>query len=215
MNYFIFKKNSNSQIIKSLIAIVAALFLIFSCVSPVLANMWYQPEAGKNSVGRGAGVGLGAGGTSVIAQSIYDYLFHDPSIDEQLKETGLMVYDDSVGTHIVLPTASVFADNQGLIINKDYYQMLNIVVKVLNDYPDAPLYIIGHTHDVLPSSKQLSLTSQEAKTVSEYLLRRGIPPSRIVRIQGMGSGDKLTLDNDFDARYLNRRVEIILEGGVY
>ncbi len=84
---------------------------------------------------------------------------------------------------------------------------LDQLVKVLNQYPSMYIELSGHTDNVGDEKQNLKLSQQRVKTVKDYLVSKGIDPSRI---QTVGYGQKYPVaSNDGEqTRKLNRRVEM-------
>ncbi len=92
------------------------------------------------------------------------------------------------------------------------YPVLNSLVGMLNALTNN-VRIVGHT-DTTPSadlrySSNFDLSVARAMVVSQYLIERGVDPSRIT-ISGRGEYDPIFPNDTDDHRILNSRVEIII-----
>lgn len=79
---------------------------------------------------------------------------------------------------------------------------LDGIVKYLQDNPDKKIRVIGHTSADGPDEVNVPLSKDRAKSVTDYLEKQGIDPSRL-SYQGMGSAKQIS-----EIPEKNRRVEI-------
>ncbi len=93
-------------------------------------------------------------------------------------------------------------------------EVLDKVAKVLQEFPNQPVGIEGHTdnvpitHSGWASNKELSMA--RAKAVSEYLTHQhGIADSRLI-VVGNGEERPIASNDTAEGRKKNRRVEIVL-----
>ena len=108
----------------------------------------------------------------------------------------------------------VLFDSGKAALRRSAYPVLDRVAQVLEEIPDQPVGVEGHTDDVpikvsgWADNDALSLA--RAQAVVDYLVsKRGIDSSRVTAI-GYGETRPIT-SNDTDAgRQKNRRVEIII-----
>lgn len=70
-------------------------------------------------------------------------------------------------------------------INKQSYDELNYIVKVLQSQPLIGLEIIAHTDSIGTEENNLALSKKRAESVAEYLQKQGIKRQRM-RTKGMG-----------------------------
>lgn len=86
---------------------------------------------------------------------------------------------------------------------------LDKMVTVFQTYPDTNIEVQGHTDSKGSESYNKKLSERRASAVSNYLLGKGIPSSRI-SIVGYGeNAPKYTNDTE-DGRSKNRRVEFMI-----
>lgn len=99
-------------------------------------------------------------------------------------------------------------------LKKDSYEMLNKVVKILNeDVPEYNIAIEGHTDNV-PITKShwksnWELSSQRALSVLAYLEQNGVSAARLSAV-GYGEHQPVASNDDSQGRKLNRRVEVVV-----
>ncbi len=89
------------------------------------------------------------------------------------------------------------------------FEALDQVAAMMRKYPDFSLSIIGHTDNVGNPEKNLLLSKNRAQVCYDYLISRGIGPSRM-RFEGQGGTKPIASNNTPANRALNRRVEFIL-----
>lgn len=89
------------------------------------------------------------------------------------------------------------------------YAVLDQIVSILQQYPSYNLEVAGHTDSIGDSAGNQKLSENRAKSCRDYLVRKGIAPSRLNYV---GYGEKQPIaDNRYNAgRAQNRRVEFRL-----
>lgn len=101
---------------------------------------------------------------------------------------------------------NVFFDFDKWDLRAESFVELNRVVQLLNDNPSLEIEMSAHTDSKGSDEYNFRLSDERARSVREYILSKGIAPSRIVS-QGYGE-TKPVVPNDTDEnRQLNRRVE--------
>ncbi|MBT9392930.1 OmpA family protein [Hymenobacter sp. NST-14] len=86
------------------------------------------------------------------------------------------------------------------------FPTLDLLVKIMNDYPDYYLGISAHADSKGDNAYNLRLSDDRAASAREYMLRKGVSADRIVS-HGYGESKPIAT-NDTDAgRAINRRVE--------
>lgn len=93
------------------------------------------------------------------------------------------------------------------------YPILDDVVEVLKANPDIrQVRIEGHTDWIGSEAYNMKLSNQRADSVRNYLISKGIAPSRLVA-QGFGKGHPIADNNTEEGRAKNRRTEfVVIEG---
>ncbi len=89
------------------------------------------------------------------------------------------------------------------------YSILNQIADIMLRYPSYKLVISGHTDNTGSASKNQRLSEQRAKACYEYLLQRGVEPSRLDYV-GYGESRPISDNKTLKGRSLNRRVEFKL-----
>lgn len=84
--------------------------------------------------------------------------------------------------------------------------LLDSAAKVLKDFPDFRVEISGHTDSVGNDGKNLSLSSDRAASVKQYLVDTGIAADRI-ETRGAGEAQPIADNKTKEGRASNRRIE--------
>lgn len=130
---------------------------------------------------------------------------------DSLKKHGIVVTDSREGAIVFLQADKVFIESvDRVLINPEFQGALNDLAHVLKGYPAIDMQIVGHTDDVMNRSLQARQSSRYAEVVAEYLKSAGVSGNRMTSVRGESARQPVFDDNNFDARRLNRRVEIIL-----
>lgn len=94
-------------------------------------------------------------------------------------------------------------------IKEESTQVLNEIVKILNEYPTAKFSIEGHTDSVGSDTLNLNLSENRASAVMTFLIQKGIPSNRLTS-KGFGETKPVASNTTASGRAQNRRVEINL-----
>ncbi|MCX2742841.1 OmpA family protein [Mangrovivirga sp. M17] len=90
------------------------------------------------------------------------------------------------------------------------YSELNKLERMMAENPGIRVEIGGHTDNIGPASYNKDLSKKRAMAVVDYLIDKGIDPSRLTAV---GYGEERPLasnDDERDGRELNRRVEFTI-----
>ncbi len=74
---------------------------------------------------------------------------------------------------------------------------------------DFELLVAGHTDALGADSYNQQLSERRARTASNYLIRRGVDPSRL-RTVGMGESEPVASNDTVEGQQENRRVEVAI-----
>lgn len=115
------------------------------------------------------------------------------TIIEQLNEIGQTIY---------FPTnSSELNDNTKRIVDQVY--------DIISAYPNYRIEVQGHTDNIDRDDTNMGLSETRAISVSNYLISKGIPESRIYA-KGYGETSLVESNDTARGRALNRRVEFNL-----
>ncbi len=92
-------------------------------------------------------------------------------------------------------------------IRPQFMSLLDDVVRVLKENPDLRLEIQGHTDNTGSFKYNMKLSKKRAKAVMNYLVERGISPSRLIA-KGYGYTMPVASNDTPEGRAKNRRVEL-------
>jgi len=207
------------------ILIICTLFAVSACttVNP------YTGEKQASKVAIGAGVGavsgamiglitakskhrqrnalIGAGVGALAGGSIGYYMdVQEAKLRQRLQNSGVSV--TRAGNQIVLnmPGNITFKTNSD-DINAGFYEVLNSVAIVLNEYSKTTIDVIGHTDSVGAESYNQELSERRARSVAEYLAGQNVLTTRLL-IEGRGETQPIASNSTPEGRASNRRVTI-------
>ena len=161
------------------------------------------PGDNRKSILIGAGVGALAGG------AIGNYMDQQESkLRAQLRNTGVSVTRDGDNIILNMPGNVTFATNSS-DISASFYQVLNSVALVINEFEKTYVDITGHTDSTGADDYNMQLSVARASSVARYLESREVLPQRIYT-QGMGETRPIASNDTPEGRAMNRRVEILL-----
>jgi outer membrane protein OmpA-like peptidoglycan-associated protein len=151
----------------------------------------------------GASVGAIAGG------GVGAYMDQqEMKLRKTLEATGVSV--TRIGDNITLnmPGNVTFATDSS-DINASFYDVLNSVALVLNEFDKTLVEVAGHTDNTGSNQYNQSLSERRAASVSNYLRTRAVIADRLLTIGG-GENYPIASNSTSAGRQLNRRVEITI-----
>lgn len=151
----------------------------------------------------GAGIGALAGG------SIGYYMDkQEAELRAELEGTGVSV--TRIGDNITLnmPGNVTFATNSS-DLSPAFFDVLNSVGKVLDEYDQTVVEVAGHTDSRGSESHNQGLSERRAASVSTYLKGQGVLPQRVITV-GMGESWPVADNATSAGQQSNRRVEITM-----
>ncbi|MDW3095857.1 MAG: OmpA family protein [Gammaproteobacteria bacterium] len=151
----------------------------------------------------GAGLGAIAGGSVGYYMDV-----QEAKLRQKLAGTGVSVTRDGDNIILNMPSHISFAVDSA-DISSSFYQVLDSVTIVVNEYDKTLIEVMGHTDSTGSEQYNQELSERRAISVAEYFGSREINPGRL---QDYGYGESYPIaSNDTDqGRALNRRVEIAL-----
>ncbi|QCX37792.1 hypothetical protein FF125_04830 [Aureibaculum algae] len=90
-----------------------------------------------------------------------------------------------VGDEVLVNINVIYFDFDKHNIRKDAAEELDKVVEVLNKYPDLRIHSASHTDSRGPKGYNQKLSERRAKSTVEYMIAKGIDPSRLT-YEGLG-----------------------------
>jgi outer membrane protein OmpA-like peptidoglycan-associated protein len=121
-----------------------------------------------------------------------------------------------IGTDLAkyLSIKPIYFDFNKSVIREDAQEILKKILAYLDEYPDAKVEVRSHTDSRASTEYNMALSQRRAKATVDYLVSKGVNPSRI---RGVGFGES-QLTNDCansikcseEKHQRNRRSEFIL-----
>lgn len=209
------------------IMLVAAAFALTACTS----QDPYTGEEGVNNTTIGAGIGAVAGalggyligkgssddrrkraligaGIGALGGGAIGYYMdqQEAALRQKLRASGVSV--TRVGENIILnmPGNVTFATDSA-DVNARFYEVLNSVALVLQEYDRTLVDIYGHTDSTGSAQYNQQLSQRRAQSVAQYLVGQGVNGQRLL-VQGMGETQPIATNDTAAGREQNRRVEI-------
>jgi outer membrane protein OmpA-like peptidoglycan-associated protein len=164
---------------------------------------------GDSSMERKKRALVGAGLGALAGAAVGSYMDRQEArLRDELERTGVSV--TRIGDNITLnmPGNVTFeTDSAGL--NADFFEVLNSVGLVLNEFEQTVIEVAGHTDSTGSDAYNQSLSERRAAAVASYLQTRGVRADRIITV-GMGESRPVATNETAAGRQANRRVELTL-----
>ncbi len=215
---------------KAAIAAVASFAVVLSAceTNPFMTTDPFTGEEKVNKTTKGAGIGAAAGlltgiiiggdrkrlllasGIGALTGGLVgNYMDReDAKLRAQLRGTGVSV--TRLGDQIILNMpGNVTFDTDSYNISADFYDVLDSVALVLNEFDKTYVDVIGHTDSTGSLAHNQRLSERRADSVARYLKSQQVLRERILT-RGMGPNSPIASNDTPNGRALNRRVEIVL-----
>jgi outer membrane protein OmpA-like peptidoglycan-associated protein len=121
------------------------------------------------------------------------------------KNSGISVSEIPDG--ILLSLGNILFDFNSYTLKREYEKKLSAVSDILKKYPAIDLSVSGFTDNIGEESYNLELSGRRARTVTDFLIKNGIFPTRL-SYAGYGSSNPVYSNDTEEGRSMNRRVEI-------
>lgn len=154
---------------------------------------------------KGTLIGAGIGALAGLGWGAYKDQ-QTRELQARLQNTQVRVTDEGNYINLNLPGGVTFPTN-GYVIGNGFYGPLNDIASVLNQYPETRIVVSGNTDDTGAYSYNMDLSVKRARSVADYLVRRGVNPNRVT-INGYGPDRPIASNSTPSGRSQNRRVEI-------
>ncbi|MCX3067679.1 OmpA family protein [Cetobacterium somerae] len=154
---------------------------------------------------KGTLIGAGIGALAGLGWGAYKDQ-QTKELQARLQNTQVKVTDEGNYINLNLPGGVTFPTN-GYVIGNGFYGPLNDIAAVLNQYPETRIVISGNTDNTGAYSYNMNLSVKRARSVADYLVRRGVNPNRVT-INGYGPDRPIASNSTASGRAQNRRVEI-------
>ena len=168
-----------------------------------VANKDESSKKRKKRVLQAAGIGaIAGGGVGYYMDS------QEAELRKTLRSTGVSVEREGDTINLIMPGNITFV-SAGHDVNGDFYEVLDSVILVLQEFEKTVIVVAGHTDSVGATEYNQALSERRANSVTQYLLSKDIVPVRIETI-GFGEAAPLADNGSAEGRSLNRRVELSL-----
>ncbi len=154
---------------------------------------------------------LPPGKNYALAVESQGYLFYSKNIDVPNLDHYVEIKDSiclekiKVGTKIVL--RNVFFDVDKATLRQESVTELDRLVAIMNENPHLKIEISGHTDSDGNDDHNLRLSQARAKSVLEYVVKKGIKTERLVS-KGYGETQPMAANDTPENKQKNRRTEI-------
>lgn len=160
------------------------------------------------NAGKGAAIGAGIGAATGVGIGVYQDR-QQAKLRERLANSGVSVTRQGDNIYLNMPSDITFAVNQS-DINPGFYETLNSVAIVLNEFDKTTVSVYGHADATGAEDYNLRLSQRRAQSVSGYLAGQGVSPGRLQSV-GFGETRPVAPNNTEAGRSANRRVEIVID----
>jgi outer membrane protein OmpA-like peptidoglycan-associated protein len=164
---------------------------------------------GDNSRERRKRALIGAGMGALAGAAVGNYMDRqEAALREQLDRTGVSVTRDGDNIVLNMPGNITFPTNSA-DLNASFYEVLNSVSLVLNEFEQTLVEVVGHTDSTGARSYNMGLSERRADSVAAYLRTRNVRSDRLIAV-GVGPDYPVATNETVEGRQLNRRVELTL-----
>jgi outer membrane protein OmpA-like peptidoglycan-associated protein len=164
---------------------------------------------GKNASDRRARALKGGAILGVLGGGVGVYMdVQEKKLREQMQGTGVDVQRNAQtgAVDLIMPGNITFATARS-DINPSFTGTLSQLAQTLSTYNQQTISVRGYTDNVGNASYNQQLSQDRANSVANYLIRSGVPSSR-VQASGYGMNNPIASNSSEQGRSQNRRVEI-------
>ena len=109
-------------------------------------------------------------------------------------------------------TGDVLFDTAKATLKPESQIFLTAVAEILKKNPDSKVEVGGHTDSQGKAASNLSLSSQRADSVRDFLTSKGVAGSTLLA-KGYGSAKPVADNSSSEGRAKNRRITLTVQGG--
>ncbi|RXG33061.1 Thrombospondin type 3 repeat-containing protein [Leeuwenhoekiella marinoflava DSM 3653] len=132
-----------------------------------------------------------------------------PTVPGTVANNGCPEVTVEILEEINVQVRTVLFDLNKATIRAESYEALNAVAETMNEYPNTRFLIEGHTDSQGSDAYNLKLSDERAASVKDYLIKQGLPATRLSS-EGFGESKPVATNATAAGRQQNRRVEISL-----
>lgn len=166
-----------------------------------------NPETGKYNIILQAGKKYGFRAASPNHMAIEENI--DLSSIHEYKEIERDLFLAPIEIGQVVKLNNVFFERSKFNLLPTSYPTLDRLVDMLKKNPSMEIELGGHTDNSGSSSLNLQLSLNRVESVKQYIVDRGVSPSRLTT-KGYGSAKPVASNQSEETRKLNRRVEFTI-----
>jgi len=174
-----------------------------AAVLSYMTNRKKSSKERKKRMLRDAGIGALVGGGAGYYMDT-----QEAKLRKQLRGSGVSVQRDGNNINLIMPSNITFATN-GRNLNSGFYNVLDSVALVLNEYDKTTVVVSGHTDSTGSDAYNQKLSTDRANSVADFLASKKVNSARF-EVIGMGEKSPIGDNKTEQGRSLNRRVEIAL-----
>lgn len=164
---------------------------------------------GSNSRERRQRALIGAGVGGLSGGAVGHYMDRqEAQLREQLQGTGVSVTRNGDDIILNMPGNVTFGVDSA-DLRSDFFDVLDSVALVAEEFDKTLIEIIGHTDSTGPAEHNQRLSERRAQTVGRYLENRGVDGRRLA-MAGFGEDYPIADNSTEQGRQQNRRVEVTL-----
>ncbi len=214
---------------KMIFAATASVFLLTACTTNPYTG---DQQVSKGLLGAGTGAALGAVAGAIVGKTtsaktrkatligagigalagggIGVYMDNqEAKLRQRLQNSGVSV--TRVGDSIVLNMPSnITFDTDQSDVKPQFYDTLNSVALVLQEYNQTLIDVAGHTDSDGADDYNYDLSRRRAGSVARYLSSQQLDPNRF-SVEGRGEREPIASNASARGKSQNRRVEIIIQ----
>lgn len=215
-------KKSSSKTSSILVLTLVTLSLLAGC-----ASVGGPYETRRDKTAKGAGIGAAAGALLALADGKREAdellagaaigaavgggvgVYMDAQEEKIARIPGTSVERVSADTLLVHFDSDVLFAVDSARLEGSSRSALNGIAGVVNEYKKTAVVVQGHTDSTGSEAHNQELSERRARSVSNYLIDRGVAPQRIAAI-GYGETSPRATNATPYGRQLNRRVDVLL-----
>lgn len=165
--------------------------------------------SGRDSEHRRKNALIGAGIGALAGASVGHYMGkQEEKLRQRLQGSGVSVTRQ--GDRIILNMpGNVTFNTASADISSNFFEVLNSVTLVLNEYNKTLINIYGHTDSDGSDAYNQSLSERRAASVGQYLISHQVNSERVMTM-GYGETKPIATNNTPEGKQQNRRVELEL-----
>lgn len=173
------------------------------------ATAGYLSGGEKKSKRARKGALIGAGIGAITGGGVGAYMdYQDRKLRQRLQRTGVSVTREGDNIILNMPGNVTFATGSHNF-NSNFYEVLDSVAIVLNEYKKTYIDVCGHTDSLGDAAYNQKLSERRGESVAAYLRSRKVHQDRF-SVQGFGETQPIASNDIESGRTRNRRVEIMI-----